>query len=316
MVVKGPFNFNERYNVDIVFRYAILASLPYCPQEKAEIITSGMQVFDRMGASQPILTGRQEIKPYVAKPGEHWLISRSDMQKTLTVVFRGTFGRTDTTKYNLNGTTVDVDRTLFPNDLVIPTPQPHAPQIYGGFQLSAAVHIPAAREALRELRSTYKDYSIIVVGHSLGAAVARLFSLHLSLTAPELKPTMTYAIAEPIATSKEFSDWALGKIGRDNYLRILSSDDVVPFLRPNGGKFGHARQARVLYFPDPDSPEGATLCPHDGHEDCGAKKLIRSRGWKHHNFLGGLIIATNMCDITEAKHTTQRLKFLFSRITE
>ncbi|KAI8055320.1 Alpha/Beta hydrolase protein [Syncephalis plumigaleata] len=296
-VRETEFNFNDRYQVDVVFRYAMLASFPYCTKEQA-LDMRNKKIPDINNNPKLLLTADNSVVNWESRSGEHWLISVSHTHKTLTVAFRGTFGLYDTMFYNADSRQVNIDSNLYSGFN-------GRAKIYKGVMRSLLIHVPRAREALRLLKAKYSNYHIIVTGHSLGASIARMFSLHLSLTEQELKPLMTYAFAEPMTTTKEFSDWSLSVIGRDHYLRIISSTDIVPHLRPGKNKFGHAKDAIVMYFPDPDKPE-FIYCPHDGHPACrgvGARK----RSWFNHNRFGGMILASNMCALVMEKQTLKNL---------
>ncbi|KAI9598022.1 Alpha/Beta hydrolase protein [Syncephalis fuscata] len=290
----GVFKSKDKFKLDVIFRHAILTSLPYC-SKKTAIAMESTELVDANNRKKSLLVKNHHIMHWTSEVGQHWLITLSKVHKTITVAFRGTFGVYDSVFYNADSRAVPLDQNLFPNA------QSDA-RIYAGVQATALKHIPKAVEALKRLRLGYKDYSIISVGHSLGAAVARLFSLHLALKEPSLKPSMTYTFAEPITTTLAFSSWVLDMLDRNNYLRIISSDDVVPHLRGTDPNFAHARKARVMHFPDPDKPI-YNVCEYDGDEN-----------FYNHNRFGGLILATSMCDLATSNTPVKDKMMAFGRL--
>ncbi|KAJ2561695.1 hypothetical protein GGH12_003782 [Coemansia sp. RSA 1822] len=77
---------------------------------------------------------------------------------------------------------------------------------------------------LKSLASQYPDYSIAIVGHSLGGARAALCLLDLSVKMPELLPrTYLYTQGQPRTGNKQFAD-AIDALSVPTYRGVYEYD--------------------------------------------------------------------------------------------
>ncbi|KAI9503953.1 Alpha/Beta hydrolase protein [Coemansia spiralis] len=91
---------------------------------------------------------------------------------------------------------------------------------------------------LKTIASKYLDYSIALVGHSLGGARAALCLLDLSITTPELLPRMyLYTQGQPRTGNKEFAN-AIDALSVPKYREVYEYD-IVPRIPPTFLGYAH-----------------------------------------------------------------------------
>ncbi|RKP07509.1 Alpha/Beta hydrolase protein [Thamnocephalis sphaerospora] len=274
-VLNEPFKAADRLSPAYLMRYFLYTSYAACYEKDARSMTNVT-----VGANKlPLQTGDMRIVAWQDRWGEHWFVGVSDTQRTVTISFRGTYGMQDVIT-DMDGRITKVDETLFPR-------APPRSDIYAGIQRSAGWQFPGARDAFMAVLADNPGYQPVITGFSLGGAVARLFALHLRLTQPQLPKAFVYTYGMPIATNVDFSNWALDIIGRDHYARVITVNDITPNLREIKGDFGHATNAIVIYFSDPDRLE-IVRCENDTDPRCGADIPCHERGWRYHGTFAGL----------------------------
>lgn len=174
----------------------------------------------------------------------------------IIVAFRGT--------YSIANTVVDL--STVPQEYVpYPSPddgvgKPEEPRhrcndctVHSGFLESWRQARKLVVPKLQELKKTYPDYPIQLVGHSLGGAVAMLAALELTVSLG-WRDTLTTTFGEPKVGNQGFVDYfdAVFSLAETDdvepenrqYRRVTHTDDPVPMLpltewgyRPHGGEF-------------------------------------------------------------------------------
>ncbi len=101
-----------------------------------------------------------------------------------------------------------------------------------GFQAYyESLRLALTGEALKSLMSTYKTYSVQVIGHSLGGAAASLCAVDLKLRYPAANIHLT-TFGEPRTGNGEwarFQNFVLGQ----GVTRVVNNHDIVPHLPPH-----------------------------------------------------------------------------------
>lgn len=96
---------------------------------------------------------------------------------------------------------------------------------------------PGVLAALKSTAATYPAYRVVVVGHSLGGAVAAVAAAEIrnSATAP---PADLYTYGAPRIAPPALSDYITNQ-NRGGNFRVTHSDDPVPRLPPRALGFVH-----------------------------------------------------------------------------
>lgn len=205
-------------------------------------------------------------------------------EKAIVVAFRGT--------YSIANTVVDL--STVPQEYVpYPSPddgvdRPKEPQhrcnnctVHSGFLESWRQARKLVIPQLQELKETYPDYPIQLVGHSLGGAVAMLAALELTVSLG-WDDTITTTFGEPKVGNQGLVDYvdAVFNLGEDNnadpekrvYRRVTHVDDPVPMLpltewgyRPHGGEFFINKKELS------PSVEDVVICHGAGDRNCVAQ---------------------------------------------
>lgn len=178
-------------------------------------------------------SGRPTDKDYVVK---------DENRGSIIVAFRGTYSITNTV----------VDLSTIPQEYV-PYPSPdqgdsrfprepehtcHNCTVHMGFLESWKMARTVVLPALKPLRKQYPEYSIHLVGHSLGGAVAALAALELKVISGWENLAVT-TFGEPRVGNDGFVEYLdnvfdLGGVGKpidtSTYRRVTHVDDPVPLL--------------------------------------------------------------------------------------
>ncbi|KAJ1942299.1 hypothetical protein FBU59_003239 [Linderina macrospora] len=111
-------------------------------------------------------------------------------------------------------------------------------QVHSGFLDGYTAAREDMLDAVLRLAKAYPDYSIALVGHSLGGARAALALLDLATTEPQLVPRLSmYSYGAPRVGNSAFAK-AIGDLDVPVY-RVVYEDDVVPHLPPSSFGFVH-----------------------------------------------------------------------------
>ena len=192
------------------------------------------------------------------------------------MVFRGT--------YSITNTIVDLSANL----------QPYLPYsggddndectnctVHAGFMISWQNARPIIFPHLLEARKHHPDYKLVLVGHSLGGAVAALAALEMK--AKGWQPQTT-TFGEPRvgnAAFVEYLDCAFGLLDDHDddlqFRRVTHVDDPIPLLPME--ELGYKMHAGEMYISKPSLPPEITdvqLCDGDQDARCVAASEARS----------------------------------------
>ncbi|KAJ3009033.1 hypothetical protein HKX48_008202 [Thoreauomyces humboldtii] len=161
--------------------------------------------------------------------------------KNIIVAYRGSEGIRDWIT-NLQFAKADVSPTYA--SLGVPS----GAQVHSGFQKAMLAAQPAVHAGLQTVFAAVpdarSDYTLTIVGHSLGGAVAILSAVDLySLLGPSWSDRISvYTFGEPRVGNPIFANWihTLPFSGQIN--RITHTTDMVPHLPPTSFGFLHHRE--------------------------------------------------------------------------
>lgn len=115
---------------------------------------------------------------------------------------------------------------------------------YGFYQSALGVQINTLY-SIHSIRETYPDYSIIVTGHSYGAAVALLVAMELVRAG--YHDIKVYNYGQPRVGDDAFATFVNSVFAAgDDYVRVTHNRDIVPHLPPTEG-FGYYHSCGELF---------------------------------------------------------------------
>ncbi|KAJ2828589.1 hypothetical protein IWW50_001307 [Coemansia erecta] len=145
-------------------------------------------------------------------------IARNPSGRFIVVAFRGT-GETSQWADNVN-----IVQVPWPDEI-------SGSRVHAGFLRGYTSVQSDVLSKLKSLATQYPDYSIAIVGHSLGGARAALCFLDVSVKMPELMPRVyMYTQGQPRTGNKNFAD-AIDALSAPKY-RGVYEYDVAPRLPP------------------------------------------------------------------------------------
>ncbi|KAI1398729.1 alpha/beta-hydrolase [Hypoxylon fuscum] len=218
-------------------------------------------------------------------------------QGSIIVAFRGTYSITNTV----------VDLSTVPQEYV-PYPSPehggsdppkepkhacHNCTVHMGFLASWKIARSVVLPALKPLQEQYPKYTIHLVGHSLGGAVAALAALELKVASGWDNLVVT-TFGEPRVGNDGFVDYIdsifeLGDVGKpidaSVYRRVTHADDPVPLLPL--AEWGYRSHAGEYFISKSDlPPEPSDIRPCIGDYD---PRCISSTAGEHLKKTGQVI---------------------------
>ncbi|KAJ9060186.1 hypothetical protein DSO57_1020346 [Entomophthora muscae] len=196
------------------------------------------------------------------------IIATNSARKEIILAFRGT-------QTNVNW----AENLLFSH-----TPINVAPlaTVHTGFKNIADAMAPEYIQALQLLLATpaYKDYDVVVTGHSLGGAVAQLASIqvHQDLDI-EWERIKIVTFGQPRVGNIIFARWFNQK--PVTFTRVVHENDLVPHVPPLFTGYIHTHLERYI------ENNSSKICNTDWMEDptCSASRLfslsfsVHSHGW-------------------------------------
>eukprot|EP01147_Barroeca_monosierra_P006122 gene6122-9182_t len=158
-------------------------------------------------------------------------------------------------------------------------------------------------EAYQEVQSTvnnfvsatqqkYGSYRILVTGHSLGAALATMCSLDLSIKHPT-SSISHYTLGQPRVGNEPFYEFFRQSTIVAAY-RFVHNHDIVPHLPLKSMGFHHIA-TEVFYREDYTGPSSLTICDGSGEDpNCSDQFAIDLSVSDHLNYLG-FPVSTSAC---------------------
>ena len=159
-----------------------------------------------------------------------WYLVSNDDQKQLTLVHRGASiqNRNDVSDA-LGSLKSDVGhhrtfRLDFPY-----LEQDHELRVSQGFRLHFKHQQKAIESAVQTALNKYPKYSLVIVGHSLGAAWAYLNAGYFAGKS-SIPIAALYTFGQPLLGNSIFVDQLAKKIGINKIIRVVNKNDLVPHI--------------------------------------------------------------------------------------
>ncbi|KAI0034439.1 Alpha/Beta hydrolase protein [Vararia minispora EC-137] len=161
---------------------------------------------------------------------------------------------------------VDMDVFLQRLDPVLFPGTPPDALVHDGFAFAQHSSARVIRAAVSTLLDTRNASSVVVVGHSLGAAIALLDALHLRLHLPPSITVRTIGYGMPRVGNAAFATFLSAVLPPSDRLEIARTRDLVPLLPPEFLGYVHPHGGRVG-IADGEvwrACDGAACWPDDG----------------------------------------------------
>jgi len=277
------------------FAYRIMAysTMTYCDKDVVENV-SGFA----LPSGMKLLPGEFSVAAWNSVNDFLYYIAVNPKQKGIIVSFRGSVSRNDWIA-DMQSWFAPVDTKLFPG-------APANSKVRQGIQDLTGKLVNDPKNGLLveldKLTAKYPDFQLVFVGHSLGGGVAVTSFLGVKLARPKWNMRAAYPIGGPIVGNALFSDWLSTTVGPKRIMRIVSSDDIVPYTSDNTWKkdvkpedlIRQSNESPVIYYTKPYAPGPPQICtgPHDKKCDT---FTCTSRHWEHHSWYGGFWMGERYC---------------------
>ncbi|OAA33047.1 ferulic acid esterase A faeA [Moelleriella libera RCEF 2490] len=190
---------------------------------------------------------------YAATTDSHATLFRDDKAKEVIIVFRGT----------VSAQNYETDFSIALVPLILPGTKCLGCKVHQGFQNAYLSLNNDVASAIRAELLRDPDSKLIVVGHSLGAALAAMAAT--SLVGQGFPVAETYTFGEPRNGDLAFSRFVTAQPFNRNYFRVTHFNDGVPQVPPtylayvhHGDEFWQSKQ-------DNNTAETTFDCGPDSH---------------------------------------------------
>jgi len=153
-------------------------------------------------------------------------------------------------------------------------------KIHYGFYNSALAVVSKTTNTVKILQKQYPDYSVVVTGHSYGAACGQILAMELVKNGINVK---LYNYGQPRVGDANYATFVNTKI--QEYYRATHNKDIVPHVPPIEG-FGYQHSCREIFE---DSTGKLRVCSSSNCEDpkCSDQfNLVQTNGEDHSYYLG------------------------------
>ena len=201
-----------------------------------------------------------------------------DAEKSIVVVLRGSLSIQDWLN-NLNYFKTPAYGDLNCSDC----------NVHRGFLEAFQSLEPGILKGVRDLSKTHPDFkTIMVTGHSLGAAMAAHTAIALKLVHGFEKISMpVYTFGQPRVGDAAFASW-FHRIF-PNWLRSVHWNDPVPHLAP--ASFGFHHVGREIWWTEKSMPGEAIVCDGQGEDpNCSASIVTAMVFTDHWYYLGKKVV--------------------------
>jgi hypothetical protein len=149
-------------------------------------------------------------------------------------------------------------------------------------------------DVMSGVRRRYPDYSVVINGQSLGGVKALLTAAYLAKFHSEDIPiAAVYTYGMPPPGNTEFNTWLAVCVGPAKLVRVVSSNDIVPFAR---GSYEVMQAPNVIEVYNPDASQNVWRRCQGGNDPfCSAGLNCRERSWENHMRYGGAYFGSAMC---------------------
>ncbi|KAI0269943.1 alpha/beta-hydrolase [Gloeopeniophorella convolvens] len=228
-------NFNTSHGVDTLSSNQFAQFVPYTEFARAAYCTPGKiqgwqcgDACDALPGFQPTLTGGD------GDGTQYFFVGFWPPQSAVVVAHQGTDPlqlMSVLTDFNLN--VIIPDPTLFPN-------VPSGVQIHSGFAQEHKKTAPQILDEVRRLMAQHRSKDVILIGHSLGGALAELDTLFMKLNLPAGTRIRGVTFGTPRVGNEAWSSFFDSQIAE--FTRMNNKRDLVPtvpgrllgFMHPRG----------------------------------------------------------------------------------
>jgi hypothetical protein len=229
-----------------------------------------------------------------------------DTQKLIILTWRGTF--------QLQGMAANLDSALIPMNTEASAhfmdgdkSNPRCSSNVAGMEFFAGFMKSVDPETLQQvvtvlwgLVNRFPGYSLVINGHSLGGAKAILTAAYVTkFFSKEIPIAAVYTYGMPPPGNTIFNKWLADCIGPEKIVRVVSSNDLVPFSRVSP-EVQHAPNVIEVYNPDSNQNVWKQCMGGVGPDCSSAKNTCSQRSWENHARIGGVTFGASMCAPAES----------------
>ncbi|RKP18783.1 alpha/beta-hydrolase [Rozella allomycis CSF55] len=291
---------------DLVYRYASFSGFTYCDGNERVKRVSGFKADGKLFFTGNFeLIAREEKDGYQSilkdKKDFMYQLTVSKENKEIVVAFRGSD--------NFENYISDINQDRYYHDEIfgdkrlsiendsckLPNDKSESFFLRNGFLRSLPANIMDEIDSrIHEVIKANPDFSVVITGHSLGGSLAYLYALHWKVKGNNLAALYTYG--QPITGSLSFNDWAAECIGPEKYIRVVSSDDIVPWFSFHVllKKIAHSSLVNEIFFPNPHDT-AFRVCKGSLNSDCSYGISCGKKVWDNHSLYGGLTSTQALC---------------------
>lgn len=291
LITKLPpkaFNPHDIMNPESYLKFFTYSQLVYLPERRikkfkgADYYTGGFEV-----------VVRKEQKGYQNRLFKDldsvYVLFKSDTDKTITVSFRGSASKSDFLA-DISASKTSPLGTIFFNTRECPVSRLNLSKstfyIHKGFLESLPFRVVTEIiKDLKKAKANNPEYDIVLTGHSLGGVKVMLLALHLRLQHHKTLPvTAIFNFGMPPVGSTTFNRYMTNCIGAHKIVRVVTSDDLVPWSR-SWNKVLHF--GREIFNEDPNSPD-FQVCLDQLDAKCSAGIECSQKSFVNHGICGGV----------------------------
>ncbi|KAI0039820.1 lipase [Auriscalpium vulgare] len=192
--------------------FTFFASTAYCNPSETLTWSCGMNC-DANPGFQPVASGGD------GGSVQFWFVGFAPAQNTIIVSHQGT------DPHNIMSLLTDGDLTRRSLDPTLFPGVSSSVEVHNGFAGSQASTAAAVLAAVKQAMSAHDTNTVTVVGHSLGAALALLDSVFLSLNLPSGTTVNTIGYGMPRVGNQEFVDYI---DAHQNVTHVNNQKDPIP----------------------------------------------------------------------------------------
>jgi len=226
-----------------------------------------------------------------------WYLGINQQQKLLVLIHRGTTRQNpddvlddfDTIKISAKKASLKLD---FP---YLNVDEMHHLYVAQGFHSRFKNQQVSILYAVQIALEMYKEYSFVVVGHSLGAAWAFLNAGYFA-GIPEISNRLTavYTFGQPLLGNAEFVDQLANKIGVNKIVRVVNKNDLIPHVGCESCVQPQIPNEKWISI----GPDSKWVDCNGGHDmNCSAGLLCKDLSWAEHSSVGNFSMRSEFCRI-------------------
>jgi hypothetical protein len=221
-----------------------------------------------------------------------WYLASNDDQKQLTLVHRGTITQ------NRNDILVDLDPMLsgarhqrtFRRDFPY-LEQNQLSLVAQGFHLRFKDQQRPIEYAIQTALQKYPNYSLVIVGHSLGAAWAYLNAGYFA-GKNSIPIAALYTFGQPLLGNSIFVDQLATKIGIKKIIRVINKNDLVPHIGCEECEQPKEPSEKWI------SMNNQWIDCQGGHDmKCSSGLQCNELSWTEHSSVGNFSMRSEFCQI-------------------